>query len=248
MDQPSHIRRLIAEGLGTALLVFIGVGAVPATLLLNGGAGLTMPDLGVIAFAFAAIIIATAYAFGPISGNHINPAVTLALAVAGRFPWREVPTYVAAQLVGATVGAFAIVGALGPRASELGLGVASFGDETSIPTALIAEFIGTFILVITVLGVIHRRAEIGFAGIAVGVVVAGVIIAIGPSTGGSINPARSTGPMLVQGVLGGEVHWDQLWVYVLAQLLAGVAAAVVFAFADSNRPESKTEAATPLTA
>ena len=237
MDQPSRPQRLAAEFIGTALLVFVGVGSVPATLILGGGAALTMPDLGIIALAFAGIVIATAYALGPISGNHINPAVTLALAVAGRFSWREVPGYLLAQLVGATVGAFAIVGALGGRASDLGLGIASYGPETPVYTALIAESLGTFVLVVTVLGVVHRRASAGFAGIAVGFVVFAVIVATGPSTGGSINPARTTGPMIVQTVLGGEVHWEQWWVYVLAQLVGGAAAAVAFGLVTRARPE-----------
>lgn len=238
MDQPSRPRRLVTEAIGTALLVFIGVGSVPATLILNGGAALTMPDLGFIALAFGAVVIATAYALGPISGNHINPAVTIGLAVAGRFPWRDVPGYLVAQLLGAVIGSFAIVGALGSRASELGLGVASYGSSTPIYTALIAEFVGTFILVLVVLAVIHRRASVGFAGIAIGFVVFSLIVAIGPSTGGSINPARTTGPMIVQAILGGEVHWEQWWVYVLPQLLAGVAAAAVFAVIANTRSET----------
>lgn len=230
MTTPSLSRRLVVEALGTALLIFVGVGAVPAAFLLDGGTTLTTSGLIAIALGFAAVIIATAYALGPISGNHINPAVTLALAVAGRFPWREVPAYVAAQLIGGIVGAFAIVGALGSQASELGLGIASFAPETPAHTAFIAEFIGTFILVLTVLGVIHQRAEVGFAGIAVGFVVAGVIITIGGVSGGAINPARSTGPMVAQALLGGEVRWEQLWIYLAAQLIAGVAAAVLFSF------------------
>src|SRR5919198_811333 len=105
--------RWAAEVLGTALLVFIGVGAVPATLILNGDAPFTMADLGVISFAFGTVVVATVYALGHVSGNHINPAVTLGLAVTGKFPWSRVPAYLLAQLVGATVGAAAILGVLG---------------------------------------------------------------------------------------------------------------------------------------
>src|SRR6266550_742373 len=109
MDESSMTQKLLAEVIGTAFLVFVGVGSVPATLIVNGNAPFTMADLGMISLAFGTIVIATVYALGHISGNHINPAVTLGLAASGKFPWREVPRYLAAQVVGATVGALAIV-------------------------------------------------------------------------------------------------------------------------------------------
>src|SRR6476659_561946 len=117
MDDNSLPQRLAVELIGTAILVFIGVGAVPATLLVNGAAPFTMADLGMISFAFAAAVVATVYSLGHISGNHINPAVTLGLAATGKFPWSRVPSYVAAQVAGAVAGAFTIVGVLGTAAS-----------------------------------------------------------------------------------------------------------------------------------
>src|SRR4051795_603503 len=152
MDEPTLVQQLAAEVIGTAFLVFVGVGAVPATLIVNGDAPFTMADLGMISFAFATIVVATVYALGHISGNHINPAVTVGLAVTGKFPWSKVPVYVGAQLVGATVGALAIIGVLGTKASEVGLGVAAYGDGVGAGQAFIAEFVGTFILVFTVFG------------------------------------------------------------------------------------------------
>src|SRR6187455_2556686 len=116
MDENTRLQKLAAEVLGTALLVFIGVGSVPATLIINGNAPFTMADLGMISLAFATVVVATVYALGHVSGNHINPAVTLGLAVTGKFPWRDVPGYIAAQVVGATLGALAIVGVLGSKA------------------------------------------------------------------------------------------------------------------------------------
>jgi glycerol uptake facilitator protein len=228
MDENRPWQKLAAEFLGTAFLVFIGVGSVPATLIVNGDAPFTMASLGFISLAFGTIVIATVYIFGYISGNHINPAVTIGLAVTGKFPWSQVPGYLLAQLLGAIVGSFAIVGVLGPRASEVGLGVASYSAETPVYTAFIAEFVGTFILVFTVFGVIHRKAAPGFAGLVIGFVVFAAIIPVAPTTGASINPARTTGPMIVQWMLGGEVRWEQWWVYVLAELVAGVAAALLF--------------------
>ena len=227
MDESRIWQRWAAEFLGTAFLVFVGVGSVPATLIVNGDQPFTMASLGFISLAFATIVIATVYVFGYISGNHINPAVTIALAVTGKFAWKDVPGYLVAQVLGATVGAFAIIGVLGMKASDVGLGVASYSD-IPIWQAFTAEFIGTFILVFTVFGVIHRKAAPGFAGIIIGLVVFAAIIPVAPATGASINPARTTGPMLVQQLLGGTVHWEQWPVYVIAELTAGIAAGLLF--------------------
>ncbi|NDL57128.1 MIP/aquaporin family protein [Phytoactinopolyspora mesophila] len=221
-------QKLAAEVLGTAFLVFIGVGAVPATLIVNGDSPFTMADLGIISFAFGTIVVATVYAFGHVSGNHINPAVTIGLAVTGQFPWRKVPEYIAAQLVGATIGALAIIGVLGSQASDVGLGVAAYGDGVGTGQAFTAEFVGTFILVLTVLMVIHRNAAPGFAGIAIGLVVFAAIIPVAPATGASINPARTLGPMFIQQIWGGEVDWGQAPVYLAAEISAGIAAAAVY--------------------
>lgn len=229
MDDNRQWQKLAAEFLGTAFLVFVGVGSVPATLIVNGDAPFTMADLGMISLAFGTIVVVTVYVFGYISGNHINPAVTIALAVSGKFPWRDVPAYLAAQIAGAVAGSFAIVGVLGARASEVGLGIASY-DAATVPwyQAFFAEFVGTFLLVFAVFGVIYRRATPGWAGLAIGFVVFAAIIPVAPTTGASINPARTTGPMLVQQLLGGEVAWDQWPVYVGAELLAGAFAALAF--------------------
>src|SRR5207249_2043810 len=173
---------------------------------------------------------ATVYALGHVSGNHINPAVTLGLAATGKFPWKEVPGYLAAQVAGATIGAMAIVGVLGHRAHEVGLGVASFNKTLGVGhvQGFFAEFVGTFILVFVIFGVIHRKAAPGFAGVAIGLVVFAAIIPVAPATGAAINPARVVGPMLVLRVFGGAVDWAQLPTYVAAELFAGVAAAAVY--------------------
>jgi glycerol uptake facilitator protein len=228
MDEPNTAQKLAAEAIGTAFLVFVGVGSVPATLIVNGDAPFTMADLGMISFAFGTIVVATVYALGHISGNHINPAVTLGLAVTGKFPWAKVPAYLAAQVVGAVIGSVAILGVLGSKASDVGLGVAAYGADVGAGQAFIAEFVGTFILVFTIFGVIHRKAAAGFAGIAIGLVVFAAIIPVAPATGASINPARTIGPMLVQQLAGGTVHWGQLPIYLAAELLAGALAGLTY--------------------
>ena len=238
MDEPSLIQKLAAEAFGTAFLVFIGVGSVPATIIVNGDAPFTMADLGMISFAFATIVVATIYALGHISGNHINPAVTLGLAVTGNFPWSRVPAYIAAQAVGAVVGAAAIIGVLGTAARDAGLGVATYSGDVSALQAFFAEFVGTFILVFTVFGVIHRKASAGFAGVAIGLVVFAAIIPVAPTTGASINPARTFGPMLVQQIAGGSVSWSQLPVYLAAELLAGVLAALTYVAISRTRADA----------
>lgn len=240
MDEYKQWQKLATEFVGTAFLVFIGVGSVPATLLVDGKAPFTMADLGVISFAFGLIVVVTVYVFGYISGNHINPAVTLGLAVSGKFPWKQVPSYIAAQVLGAGVGALMIIGVLGTHASTLGLGVASYNPAAvSSVQAFTAEFIGTFILVLTVFGVIHRKAAPGFAGVVIGFVVFAIIIVVGPATDSAINPARVTGPMVIQQLFGGHVLWGQWPVYVLSELLAGALAGMAFGALSKTQADKK---------
>jgi len=231
MDENTRGQKLLAEVFGTGFLVFIGVGSVPATLAIAnaGGHSFTMADLGIISFAFALIVVALVYTLGHISGCHINPAVTVALAATGKFPWRDVPGYVAAQAIGATLGALAIFFTLGTQAKELGLGVASFDpDSVSYARAIFAEGIGTFLLVFVVFGVIDRRAPAGWAGLAIGFVVFAAIIVVAPATSASINPARTIGPMLTLQALGGDVLWNQLPAYWIGEFVGGTLAAMAY--------------------
>src|SRR5437588_9157642 len=138
-------QRFLAEVLGTAALVLVGPGSVIATLTLAGKAvpAVTEADLLGISFAFGFIITALVYAIGKVSGCHINPAVTFALAVTRRFPWREVPIYWVAQYAGAVLGAFAIWGIFGHTGIHLGMGQTSFNESTSTwAQAIFAEGIG----------------------------------------------------------------------------------------------------------
>jgi glycerol uptake facilitator protein len=250
MDDNTAWQKLAAEFLGTAFLVFVGVGSVPALLIVNEANGSTFSgsDLGIISLAFASVVIVTVYVFGYISGNHINPAVTFGLAATGKFPWRDVPSYVAAQVAGAVLGAFLIAGVLGSQASDVGLGVASYADSVPVTQAFLAEFVGTFLLVFAVFGVIYRKAAPGWAGLAIGMVVFAAIIPVAPTTGASINPARTTGPMIVQQLLGGDVSWAQWPVYVGAELLAGVLAALAFGIIAHTQVDRTAVSDAPTTA
>jgi glycerol uptake facilitator protein len=132
----------------------------------------------------------------------------------------------------------AIVGVLGPRAHEVGLGVASFNEGLGVGhvEGFFAEFVGTFILVFVIFGVIHTKAAPGFAGVAIGLVVFAAIIPVAPATAAAINPARVVGPMVVLQAFGGDVHWSQLPTYVLAEVAAGVAAGLSYALVSRSRP------------
>ena len=199
MEPSSRAQKWLAEALGTGFLVFIGAGSIPATLILGNASDVafSMADLGMISFAFMLVIVGMVYALGHISGCHINPAVTVALAATGKFPWRDVPGYVIAQVVGAIAGALAIVGTLGRTAADLGLGMTTYGDTTPLARATFAEFIGTALLAFVIFGVIDGRAAPGWAGLAIGSIVFAIIIVVGPATGASLNPARYLGPMFV---------------------------------------------------
>jgi glycerol uptake facilitator protein len=170
------------------------------------------------------------YALGKVSGCHINPAVTFALALTKRFPWREVPTYWAAQVVGGLVGAFGIWGVFGHHAIDLGMGQTSFSADTfTWASAMLAEGIGTFILMFAILGIVDGRSPGDLAGLVIGGIVVGIIMVIGPITGASLNPARAFAPELVSAIGGGATHWSQLVpVYVLPGLVGSGLAALAY--------------------
>jgi glycerol uptake facilitator protein len=225
-------QRAVAESLGTALLVLVGPGSVVATLVLAGKStpAITGADLLGISFAFGLVITLLVYAMGKVSGCHINPAVTFALAVTKRFPWKEVPAYWGAQVVGATVGAFGIWAVFSHTGIDLGMGQTSFNqDTTTWASAIFAEGIGTFILMFAILGIVDSRSPSDLAGLIIGGAVIAIIMVVGPITGASLNPARAFGPELVSAIGSGATHWSQLIpVYVLPGLAGAGLAAVVY--------------------
>ena len=213
MEEHSLSQRALAETLGTALLVLVGPGSVVATLVLAGDKvpAIDGSDLLGISFAFGLVITALVYAIGKVSGCHINPAVTFALATTKRFPWREVPTYWGSQLVGGALGALGIWALFTQTGVDMGLGSASFNEDTySWGTAIFAEFIGTAILMFAILGIVDSRSPGDFAGIVIGGVVVAIIMVIGPITAASLNPARAFGPELALSIADGTTHWNQL--------------------------------------
>lgn len=236
------IRKVVAEALGTALLVFFAVGT--ATLAfgfqLHGGsiaAGIVMTSL-----AFGLVLAALAYAIGPISGCHVNPAVTLGFLIAGRTTWKDAAGYWAGQLVGGIVGAlalFAIFSATdGYARATVGLGADGWGAHSmvglDVTGAFLAEVVLTFTFVLVVLLATSHAAAAGFAGLAVGAALLVVHLIGIPLTGTSVNPARSLGPALV---LGGDAL-AQLWLFILAPLAGGALAAGCSRFLSAQRSQA----------
>lgn len=240
--QADLIRRLAAELVGTALLVLFGAGSVVATLTLDKG-HLTYAGLGFISLAFALVVAIVVYAFGPVSGAHINPAVTIALAVVRRFPWAEVVPYVVVQLVGGFVGGLLIVATFGTHAVDLGMGATTLGAGVPYWQGIVAEGLGTFILLLTIMGLaVDARAPVGWAGLMIGLAVALEILLIGPQTGGSVNPARTFGPYLTLTTFSGKVPWSEFGVYVAGPVIGAIVACLLYDYLAQTRPAQQAAA------
>jgi glycerol uptake facilitator protein len=237
----STFQKALAEVFGTAALVLVGPGSVIATLTLAGKAvpAVTEADLLAISFAFGFIITALVYAIGKVSGCHINPAVTFALAVTKRMPWKEVPLYWISQYVGAVIGAFAIWGVFGANAVTFGMGQTHFAADASTTyflQAALAEALGTGLLIFAILGIVDSRSPGTLAGIVIGGAVVGIILIFGPITGASLNPARAFGPELVQAIAGGATFWTQyVPVYLIPGLVGAAGAAFLYDFLANPR-------------
>lgn len=213
-------RRCIAELIGTFWLVFGGCGsAVMAASFPEVGIGL----LGV-SLAFGLTVLTMAYAIGHISGCHLNPAVTVGLVAGGRFPFKEAPPYIIAQILGGIFGAAALyVIASGHTGFSMAGGFAAngYGDHSpggySMVSALMAEVLFSFMFLVIIAGATHGRAPAGFAPIAIGLGLTLIHLIGIPVTNLSVNPARSTGPALFVG------GWAlaQLWLFWVAPLVGG---------------------------
>lgn len=195
------LRAGVAEFLGVFFLVLAGCGAI--------GSG--QPELAV-AFAFALAILVLVYALGHVSGAHFNPAITLAFAATGHFPWRRVPAYVAAQVSGALAAALLLTWVF-----RLTPGVTTPGGAHA--PAFVLEFLATFLLGLVIVAVAtDDRVPRAVTGLAIGLAVGVGALFAGPLSGGSMNPARTLGPALV------AARYEGLWVYVLGPVLGALAA------------------------
>ena len=214
-----------AELFGTFVLVFAGVG----TAVLAGSA---VGNVGV-ALAFGLALLAMCYTVGPISGCHINPAVTFGMLLSRRIGAAQALGYMVSQIIGAIVASGLVLliangGPGGYSASASGLAATGFGihspGQYSLLAGFLAEVFLTMLLVITVLGATDEKAPVGFAGIPIGLILSTIILAGIPVTNGSFNPARSIGPAVFVG------GWalQQLWLFIVAPLIGGALAAIIF--------------------
>jgi aquaporin Z len=219
--------KLTAEFLGTFWLVLGGCGSAVLAA--------AFPQLGIgfvgVALAFGLTVLTAAYALGPISGGHFNPAVTVGLWAGGRFPAAHIGPYIVAQLIGAIVAAAVLyVIASGRAGFDLAAGFAAngYGEHSpggySMGAALTSEFVMTFMFLIVILGATHKRAPVGFAGLAIGLALTLIHLISIPVTNTSVNPARSTAPALFVG------GWAiaQLWLFWLAPIVGGAVAGFVY--------------------
>lgn len=218
------MKKLVAEFIGTATLVFFGCGS--AVL-----AGPEVGQLG-ISFAFGLAIVAMAYGIGPISGCHVNPAVSFGVFLSGRMTVTEMVQYWVAQFLGALVGAAILYmiasGKPGYDIAVNGLGANGFGEGYlggySMTAALVFEIVATFLFVVVILGATHSKAPAQFAGLAIGLTLVVIHIVGIQVTGVSVNPARSFGPaVFVQGSA-----LSQLWLFIVAPLVGAGLAALLF--------------------
>jgi aquaporin Z len=213
------MNKLIAEFIGTAVLVLIGCGAA----VLGGDA---IGQVG-ISLAFGLAIVAMAYAVGPISGCHINPAVSLALYVDGRLDLMSMVQHWIAQFAGALAGALILWAIAGSNANlgQNGWGPGYLG-EYSLIAALLFEIVFTAIFVVVILGATGERAAPHFAGLAIGLTLVAIHLVGIQVTGVSVNPARSFGPAIL---VGGEAL-AQLWLFIVAPLVGGALGGLLFRF------------------
>lgn len=227
-------RKYLAECVGTFVLVLGGVG----TAVLAGD---RVGVLGV-AIAFGLSLLAMAYTIGPVSGCHVNPAVTATMVMARKLSGRDAIGYVIAQIIGAVVATVVIVAiAKGqPGGYDIltsGLGANGFEDHSpagySLTASFLAEAILTAVLCFTVLGATSIKAPVGFAGIPIGLVLTLIHLVSIPVTNTSVNPARSIGPALFVG------HWalSQLWLFIVAPLVGSILAAGIHVALDKSSPE-----------
>lgn len=200
-----NTKALLAEFIGTAALVFVGAGAAAA-----GG------DLVAVALAHGLVLAGLAYAYGSVSGTYINPAVTLAMAIRGRIQWNDAFWYWVVQLAGGVFAAGLLVFIFGTAS---GLGATTVASGITPVQAIVVEAVLTFLLANAVLHTTEKKNGTPFAGVAIGLTLAALIMMGGPLTGASLNPARTLGPAIFTGTL------SQLWIYIVGPITGAALAA-----------------------
>ena len=219
-----RVQAYLAELIGTFILVFWGTMAVTIFLVkipvLPAGAGLIA-----IAFSFGIAVMIAIYSVGHISGAHINPMVTIFLAAIKRFPGKDVIPYIIMQLIGASI-AGGLHRLILPEGIAVLWGATLLGAGVGIGTALLVEIVLTFLLAWIIMGAaVDERTPAGWAGIAIGSVIAINTLIGGPLTGASMNPARSFGPALV------VMHWTNHWIYWIGPIIGGLLAGFIYEYA-----------------
>lgn len=232
------MKKLIAEFIGTMVLVIFGCGSAVAANTLLGGVNVGIPlafSTLLIAFAFGLSIVAMAYSIGNVSGCHINPAVSLSMLISGRMTVKDFIGYIIAQFLGGIAGAGILIALFG---SNKALGQNGFGAASALGIdmwqALLIEVILTFVFVIAILGVTSKIENNAVVGLVIGLTLTLVHILGIPFTGTSVNPARSFGPALLAG---GEAL-SQVWVFIVAPLVGAALAAIVYKLISSAKKET----------
>ena len=236
-------RKLIAEFVGTFLLVFLAVGAAVFGIAAMIGKDQQGPGAGIVgvAMAFGLVLLGIAYAFGPISGAHVNPAVTLAMLVGRRMPAKEAVGYWIVQFIGAIAAGALLklfVTSFGVTDYTGGLGTNSYDNGAiNMGGAFVLEVVLTAAFVLVILLVTERIAAPGFAGIAIGLTLTLVHLVGIPLTGTSVNPARSLGPALFEG----GTALSQVWLFIVAPLVGALIAVVLWKITrkDEAMPEAQ---------
>lgn len=228
------MQKQIAEFIGTFTLVLFGCGAA----VIGGmGAGATAIDLLGISFAFGLAIVAMAYGIGPVSGCHVNPAVSFGVFIAGRMTFAEMISYAIAQVLGAIAGAAVLYVILSGKSSGWtgGLGQNGWGPGYlggyNMVSAFVFEAVATFLFLVCILGVTQKKNPThvhGLAGLAIGLTLVAIHIVGINVTGVSVNPARSLGPAIV-GIANNPNALTQVWLFIVAPLIGAGAAGFLFA-------------------
>lgn len=222
-------KKFFAEGLGTFALVLFGCGAATiASVSQSGPEGIGLLGIS-LAFGFSVVVMA--YAIGPVSGCHINPAISIAMLVAGKLSAKDTVGYVISQCIGAILAAGVLYllasGSAGFTMPEWGLGSNGWGEgylgNYNMTSALIAEFVFTFLFLLVIFGTTAKNASPLMAGLAIGISLALIHMVAIPITGTSVNPARSLGPAL----FAGGKAMSQLWLFIVTPIAGGICAALV---------------------